>query len=139
MEDAEGEEGGDYAGALVGDPEEAEADGQFKARVKIAEVEDVVGDESPFQHSQQCSTSEEGRATAEESLHAGDEAPGNHLDRNPTIGTKLFGNQLGWQFGAEEADVEDRLARIEIVRVHFEIVEHVIGQGLGDVAAVELE
>ena len=52
VQDAEGEEGGDYAGGLVGDPEEAEADGQFDARVEIAEVEDVVRDEAAFQHAE---------------------------------------------------------------------------------------
>ena len=52
VQDAEGEEGGDYAGGLVGDPEETEADGQFDARVEIAEVEDVVGDEAAFQHTE---------------------------------------------------------------------------------------
>lgn len=59
VEDAEGEESGDDAGGLVGDPEEAEADGQFEARVEVAEVEDVVGDETAFQHPEQCSTGEE--------------------------------------------------------------------------------
>ena len=59
VEDAEGEEGGDDAGGLVGDPEEAEADRQFEAGVKVAEVEDVVGDETAFQHAQQCSAGEE--------------------------------------------------------------------------------
>lgn len=59
MEDATGEESGDYAGELVRDPEEAEADGQFEACVKVAEVEDVVGDETAFQHTQQRSPSEE--------------------------------------------------------------------------------
>lgn len=59
MEDAKGEESGDYAGELVRDPEEAKADGQFEACVKVAEVEDVVGDETAFQHTQQRSPSEE--------------------------------------------------------------------------------
>lgn len=48
VEDAEGEEGGDDAGGLVGDPEEAEADGQFDTGVKVAEVEDIVGDKTAF-------------------------------------------------------------------------------------------
>ena len=52
VQDAEGEEGGDDAGGLVGDPEETEADGQFDARVEIAEVEDVVRDEAAFQHAE---------------------------------------------------------------------------------------
>ena len=50
VEDAEGEEGGDYVCGLVSDPEEAEADGQFEAGVEVAEVKDVVGDEAAFQH-----------------------------------------------------------------------------------------
>lgn len=127
VEDAEGEEGGDDAGGLVGDPEEAEADGQFEAGVKVAEVEDVVGDEAAFQHAQQCSTGEEGRASAKEGLHAGDETPGHHLHGDPAVGTELFGDELGGQFGAEEADVEDCLPRVVIVRVHLEVVEHVVG------------
>ena len=59
VENAEGEESGDDVGGLVGDPEEAKADGQFEAGVEVAEVQDVVGNESAFQHTQQCSTSEE--------------------------------------------------------------------------------
>lgn len=60
-------------------------------------------------------------------MQAGDEAPGDHLDGDPTIGTELLGNQLGWQFGAEKRDIEDCLPRIVIVCIHLEIVEHVIG------------
>ena len=60
VEDAEGEEGGDDARGLVGDPEEAEADGQFEAGVEVAEVEDVVRDEAAFQHAQQRPAGEEG-------------------------------------------------------------------------------
>ena len=52
VQDAKGEEGGDYAGGLVGDPEETEADGQFEAGVEIAEVEDVVGDETALQRTE---------------------------------------------------------------------------------------
>ena len=48
VEDAESEEGGDDAGGLVGDPEEAEADGQFDTGVKVAEVEDIIGDKTAF-------------------------------------------------------------------------------------------
>lgn len=59
VEDAEGEEGGDNASSLIRDPEEAKADGQFEARVEVAKVEDVVGDETAFQDPEQCSTSEE--------------------------------------------------------------------------------
>lgn len=59
VEDAEGKKSGDDAGGLVGDPEEAEADGQFDARVEVAKVKDVVGDEPTFQHPKQCSTREE--------------------------------------------------------------------------------
>ena len=72
-------------------------------------------------------------------MHAGDETPRDHLDGDPAIGTELLGDQLGWQFGGEKADVEDSLPRVVIVCVHLKIVEHVVGQGLGDVAAVELE
>lgn len=127
VEDAEGEEGGDYAGELVRDPEEAEADGQFEAGVEVAEVEDVVGDEAAFQHTQQCSTREERGAPAEEGLHAGDETPRDHLDGDPAVRTELFGDELGWQFGAEKANVENGLPRIVIVGVYLEIVEHVVG------------
>ena len=52
VQDAKGQEGGDDAGGLVGDPEETEADGQFEARVEVAEVEDVVGDEAALQHAE---------------------------------------------------------------------------------------
>lgn len=60
-------------------------------------------------------------------MQAGDYAPGDHLDGDPTIGTDLLGNQLRWQFGAEKRDVEDCLPCIEIVCIHLEIVKHVIG------------
>ena len=126
MEDAKGQESGDYACRLVGDPEEAEADGQFEACVEVAEVEDVVGDEAAFQQTQQCATSEVRRASAEEGLQAGNETPGDHLDRNPTVGTELFGDQLGWQFGAEKADVKDCLPGIVIVCIHLEVFEQII-------------
>ena len=72
-------------------------------------------------------------------MHAGDDAPGNHLDGNPTVGAESFGDELGWQFGAEKAEEEDCLARVVVVRVHVQVVEHVVGQGLGDVAAIELQ
>ena len=139
VEDAEGEEGGDDAGELVGDPEEAEADGQFEACVEVAQVENVVGDETAFQQTQQCSTSEERGASAEEGLHACNDRPRDHLDRDPAVRTELFGNQLGWQFGAEKANVEDCLPRVVIVCIHLEIVEHVIGKGLGYIATIELK
>lgn len=48
VEDAEGEEGGDDASELIGDPEEAKADGQFETGVKVAEVEDIVRDKTAF-------------------------------------------------------------------------------------------
>ena len=49
VEDAEGKEGRDDAGRLVGHPEETKANGQLDTGVKVAEVEDVVGDEAAFQ------------------------------------------------------------------------------------------
>lgn len=127
MEDAKGEESGDYTGGLVGDPEEAEADGQFETGVEVAQVKDVVRDEASFQHTEQCSTSEKGRASAEESLHAGDQTPRHHLDGDPAIGAEFFRDELGWQFGEEKAEVEDCLPRVVIVRVDVEIFEHVVG------------
>lgn len=60
-------------------------------------------------------------------MHAGDETPRDHLDGDPTIRTELFGDELGGQFGAEEADVENCLSRVVIVCVHLEVVEHVVG------------
>ena len=53
VEDAEGEESGDDARALVRDPEEAEADRQLEASVEIAEVEDIVRDEAALEHAEQ--------------------------------------------------------------------------------------
>lgn len=64
VEDAKGQEGGDYAGGLVGGPEEGEADGEFEAGVKVAEVEDIVGDEATFDDTKEGSASEEGGAPA---------------------------------------------------------------------------
>ena len=60
-------------------------------------------------------------------MQARDDAPGNHLDGDPTVGAEFFGDQLGGQFGAEKAEVEDCLARVVVVRVHVQVVEHVVG------------
>ena len=72
-------------------------------------------------------------------MQAGDEAPRHHLHGDPSVGPKLFGDELGGQFGGEEEDVEDCLPCVEVGGVHVEIVEQVVGEGLGDVAPVELE
>ena len=50
MEDAKGEEGRDDKSELVSGPEETQANGQLDAGVKVAEVQDIIGDEAPFQH-----------------------------------------------------------------------------------------
>ena len=60
-------------------------------------------------------------------MQARDDAPGNHLDGDPTVGAEFFGDELGGQFGAEEAEVEDCLARVVVVCVHVQVVEHVVG------------
>jgi hypothetical protein len=61
------------------------------------------------------------------------------LNGDPVVGAKLLGDELGREFCAEEAEEEDRLAIIVLVGVQSQIIQHVIGQCLADVAAVELE
>ena len=60
-------------------------------------------------------------------MQARDDAPANHLDGDPTVGAEFFGDELGGQFGAEETEVEDCLACVIVVRVHVQVVEHVVG------------
>ena len=139
MEDAECEEGGYDACGFVGNPEEAETHWELLARVEVAQVQNIVRDEPTFNHPEQSSTRKEGWSAAQERLHAGDETPGYHLDRDPAVRTQLFGNELRGELCKEKADVEDCLSSVVVVGVHVQIVEHVIREGLRDVAPVELE
>lgn len=64
---------------------------------------------------------------------------GLHLDGDPVIGTDLLADELGWHFSSEETDKEDGLAIVVVVRVHVQILEQIVAEGLPDVASVELE
>lgn len=40
--------------------------------------------------------------------------PQSNLNRNPAVWTNLFGDELGWEFGAEEADAEGYVAPVVV-------------------------
>lgn len=55
------------------------------------------------------------------------------------IWSQFLGEHLGWQFGAEKAQVENCLSRVVLIRFHPQIGQHVVGQSLCDVSTVQLE
>lgn len=55
------------------------------------------------------------------------------------IRSEFLGEHLRRQFRAEEAQVKDCLPRVVLVGVHSQICQHVVGQSLGDIPAVQLE
>lgn len=45
-------------------------------------------------------------------LRDSDNGPQSNLDRDPAVWTNLFGDELGWEFSAEEADSEGYVAPV---------------------------
>ena len=72
-------------GTLMGDPEDGQTQRELSAGVEIAQVKDHVGDEAALNDAKQASTDEEGCPSREEGLHARNETPCYHLNRNPSI------------------------------------------------------
>lgn len=59
--------------------------------------------------------------------------------QHTNIWSEFFGEHLRGQFRAEEAQVKDCLPRVVLVGAHSQIGQHVVGQSLGNIPAVQLK
>jgi hypothetical protein len=72
-------------------------------------------------------------------LTSGDQTPGDHLKRDPSIGSKPLGQELRRKLSEQERQIEDRLTGVVIVGVHAQITQHVVGSGLQDISSIKLQ
>jgi hypothetical protein len=92
-----------------------------------------------LQNAQQGAGQEEGLATRQPELGYGDKTPQDHLSWNPPIRAQPLGYQLGRKLGAEEGQLEDRIAEIVIVRRKPKITQKIVSEGVGDVRSIHLK
>jgi hypothetical protein len=92
FENTSSEEGPDNVGYSVRDPEEGKANGKLCCSVKVAEVQDCVGDETTLDQTQKRTSGEEGTAALDADLSDSDSRPTHHLDGDPDIRAEFLGD-----------------------------------------------
>lgn len=107
--------------------------------VEVAEVQDRIWDESALDEAEQGARGVKGLLAGDESLADADDTPNDHLDRDPDIRPELLRDHLRRYFCREETEVEDHYAVVVLVCRKSEVLRHVVGEGLRDVASIELQ
>lgn len=98
-----------------------------------------IGNETALEKAQKTSRDVETLLSLQPGLTCGDDGPRNHLDGNPHIGAELLRYHLRRQLREQEAHVEYDHAVFVPIRQETQVVEHIVGQGLVDIAGIELQ
>lgn len=85
-----------------GRPKEPQSQTQLMVLVKVAEVQNHIGDEATLEDTQQSTAGKERGPPLKPELSSGDDGPQNHLRGNPPVGTHPLGDELRGKFGAEK-------------------------------------
>jgi hypothetical protein len=100
MEDTIGKERGYDECADVRAPEKAQPDRKLLALVEVAEVQHDIRYKPSLDETEKGPRQIEGCVSGQTGLAARDNAPRDHLDRNPDIWPQFLRDHLAWEFRA---------------------------------------
>jgi len=139
VQDAECEQLGRGLAELVAEVEEHDALGGLAAGVPCREGPQTARNEARLGDAQQEAREDEGTIRALEGLEGRDEAEEEELEREPLAGADAVQDHVGGDLEEHDAQRQHLLADVELILRDADILHEVVGDGVGDVAAVELE
>lgn len=123
---------------LVAEVEDHDALGRLLARVPRRQRPQATRDETRLRDAQEEASDEEGGVALLEGLEGGDGAEEEELEREPPGGTDAVQDHVGGDFGEHDAEGQHLLADVKLVLVDADVFHELVGERVGDVAAIEL-
>lgn len=113
--------------------------GGLGARVPCGKCPEAAGDEARLGDTQQEAGTNERGVVCLECLKCADGAKEEELESKPKAGTDAVERHVGGDFEKNDTQREHLLADVELVLCDVDVFHEVVGDGVGDVAAVELQ
>lgn len=82
--------------------------------------------QSALKKTEKRAAGEERASTREECLAGRNQTPGDHLNRDPSVRSQLFRDQLRRKLCKQEAEIEYSLSGVVVIRVQPKIIKHII-------------
>lgn len=138
VEDTIGQELGGSLTELVTKVEEHDTFGGFLAGIPSREGPETTGDETRLSNTEEESSRDEGSVVVLESLEGTDGAEEEELQGQPLAGADTVEDHVGGDLEEHDAQREHLLADVELVLRDVDILHEVVGDGIGNVASIEL-
>lgn len=123
---------------MVAKVEEHDAFRSLLAGIPGRQGPETTGDEARLGNSQKESGRDERTVAVLEGLEGADGAEEEELEGQPLAGADAVENHVGGNLEEHDAEREHLLANIELILVDSDFLHEVIGDGVGNVASIEL-
>lgn len=123
---------------MVAKVEEHDALGSLLSGIPSGQGPETTRDEARLGNSQKESGRDERTVAVLEGLEGADSAEEEELEGQPLARADAVENHVGGNLKEHDAQREHLLADVELVLVDSDFLHEVIGDGVGDVAAIEL-
>jgi hypothetical protein len=129
LQDTSGEKRAkDVTGAQNG-PEPRQTDRKLCLLVPVSDVQHSIRNEPSHEESEQATTSKVSCSVGQTRLGSRYQRPGCDDKRYPSVRANLFRYQTRRQFSGKKREQEDCLSGVEVVRIHANLCQKIVGDG----------